>query len=108
MSIIVPIIHKHGVVVEDFPLPLSVQNYFRKTQMPQLKSDERRGNYPRSEKDLYKIKNIEGEMASERRVDELDRMREVREQKKTWYYTVGFCALLNLVLIGLALSGMEW
>ena len=66
---------------------------------------ERRGNYPRPERDLYALPNIDTEIKSERRVDELDRLREVREQKKTWLKTVLFCAFLNVILLCLAIYG---
>jgi hypothetical protein len=66
--------------------------------------DERRTNYPRSEKELYKL-NIKKEIPSERRTDELDRMREVKQQKRTWKRTIILCAAVNTGLLILALIG---
>ena len=66
---------------------------------------ERRSNYPTLEKDLYQLKDVEQFIQNERRHDELDRLREVREQKQVWLKTVLFCGVLNLILIGLAIYG---
>lgn len=69
--------------------------------------DERRDNYPRPESELYDLNNVEQEISKERRLDELDRLREVSVQKRTWKRTMLFCLSLNLLLIILALIGMN-
>lgn len=55
--------------------------------------------------DIYNAENIDAFIQKERRHDELDRLREIKSQKRLWVYTVSFCALLNLILIGLAIWG---
>ena len=68
--------------------------------------DERRENYPTPEKELYDIKDIDSFIEKERRHDELDRMREVQVQKRTWNRTVLFCFILNLVFLLLGVVGL--
>lgn len=70
-----------------------------------MNKTERRVEPKKSEKELYGISNIDSFIEKERRHDELDRLREVREQKQVWLKTVLFCGLLNLVLICLAIWG---
>lgn len=70
--------------------------------------EDRRSNQTYSDKELYKLDNINEFIEKERRHDELDRLREVQEQKRTWQKTVAFCALLNLILIGLAIYGQYY
>lgn len=70
-----------------------------------MSEKERRSNYPIPEKELYQLKDIEKFIEDERRHDELDRLREVQEQKQVWLKTVLFCGALNLILIGLAIYG---
>ena len=67
--------------------------------------EERRSDYPMCEKKLYELPKLDEHIANERRMDELDRLREAREQKRVWLKTVLFCGLLNLVLIALAITG---
>ena len=67
---------------------------------------ERRNNYPRPEKELYRVKDVNAFIENERRHDELDRIIEAQEQKRTWQRTMVFCGLLNLTLIILAIVGM--
>lgn len=66
---------------------------------------ERRSNYPMSETDMYKLRDIGTVIQKERRSDELDRLQEVREQKAVWLKTVVFCGFLNVVLLLAALYG---
>jgi hypothetical protein len=67
-------------------------------------SDNRKTK-PLSEQELYKLSPIEEFIAKERRHDELDRLNEVRGQKKVWKITLIFCILLNLALLLVGLSG---
>lgn len=57
------------------------------------------------ETDIYKASDIDAFIDKERRHDELDRLREIKDQKRVWVYTVLFCALLNIILIALAVWG---
>jgi hypothetical protein len=57
------------------------------------------------ESDIYKASDIDAFIDKERRHDELDRLREIKEQKNIWLYTVLFCAVLNIILIALAIWG---
>ena len=68
--------------------------------------NERRENYPASDKEMYRIKDIDDFIKKERRHDELDRLQEVREQKKVWRNVMLFCGALNLILIILGLWGV--
>lgn len=62
---------------------------------------------PKPDKELYGYPNkkIRTFIEKERRHDELDRLREIRQQRITWYWTVGFCLLLNLLFAALATYG---
>ena len=66
---------------------------------------ENRTNYPMPESEMYKLSDINQFIEKERRHDELDRLREVRQQKKVWKITLVFCILLNLTLLLVGLSG---
>ena len=70
-----------------------------------MSDTERRDNYPIPEKELYGIKDIDDFIEKERRHDELDRIREVRVQKRTWKHIFIACAFMNLVFIALAILG---
>ncbi len=78
----------------------------KKEQMHSAEKNDRRKRPTLTEQQLYKMKDIDGFVEKERRGDELDRLREVQEQKKTWRRTVMLCLAMNLVLIALAVSGM--
>ena len=67
---------------------------------------ERRTSQPLSESEMYKLEDVNAFIEKERRRDELDKLREVQEQRRAWLLTVAFCALINLVLISLAISGL--
>jgi hypothetical protein len=58
------------------------------------------------DEDIYKASDIDAFIQKERRHDELDRLREIKEQKNIWLYTVLFCAALNIALIALAVWGV--
>ena len=66
---------------------------------------ERRSDYPRCENELYKLPNIDKHIQSERREDELDRLREVREQKRTWKKIFLACLFMNMVFVACAIVG---
>ena len=67
--------------------------------------EERRSDYPMCEKKIYALNDIDTHIESERREDELDRLREAREQKRVWLKTVIFCGAVNVGLLLLALIG---
>lgn len=70
-------------------------------------SDQDRRKAPTQEDtDIYKADDIDAFIVKERRHDELDRLREIKDQRRVWIYTVSFCALLNIILIGLAVWGV--
>ena len=64
-------------------------------------SKERREKHPKPEPELYKA-DIDKFIEKERRADELDRLREVKEQKKIWLYTVLFCGALVFLFAALS------
>lgn len=70
-----------------------------------MTKQEKRRNYPMPEQDMYKLDDINEFIKKERRHDELDRLREVRQQKQVWKITLVFCILLNLTLLLVGLSG---
>ena len=72
-----------------------------------MNNNNRRKAEPVSDQELYKLPkdSIKDFIEKERRHDELDRLREVAEQKKTWNITIGFCLLLNLIFVSLAIYG---
>lgn len=73
-----------------------------------MNGSSRRKSPPKSEKELYRLSDIQSFIEKERRHDELDRLHEVREQKAVWLRTILFCGLLNVILISLAISGVIW
>lgn len=70
-------------------------------------SVNRRVSPPKPDKKLYNLskKEIKEFIKQERRHDELNRINEVRKQKKIWWMTIIFCAALNIALISIALFG---
>jgi len=66
---------------------------------------ERRESYPMPESEMYKLSTINEVIKKERRVDELDRLYEVTQQKKVWRNVVFACGVVNLVLFSFALVG---
>ncbi|HAG53484.1 MAG TPA: hypothetical protein DCL21_06835 [Alphaproteobacteria bacterium] len=66
---------------------------------------ERRENAPISDTEMYKIPQIKEFIKKERRIDELDRLYEVTQQKKVWRNVVFACGVVNLVLFSFALVG---
>jgi hypothetical protein len=73
--------------------------------MTSTNQDRRQAITPNDE-DIYKASDIDAFIQKERRHDELDRLREIKEQKNIWLYTVLFCAALNVMLIALAVWGV--
>ncbi len=69
---------------------------------------DRRQEVSVDQKSLYQQENLHELIEKERREDELDRLRDVLEQKATWRNVVLFCGALNIVLILLAISGVIW
>lgn len=69
---------------------------------------ERRKEKKKQESELYKENNLKDLIDQERREDELDRLRDVLEQKTTWRRVMIFCGILNMILILLAISGVIW
>tara|TARA_Y100001960_G_scaffold39163_1_gene37743 strand:- start:4391 stop:4615 length:225 start_codon:yes stop_codon:yes gene_type:complete len=59
----------------------------------------------RSAQDLFKSKDLKKIMKKEKRKEELDKIRKVQEQDKTYYYTLTSCIFVILVLTCLALFG---
>lgn len=72
-----------------------------------MRDPERRIIPPVKDDELYQYPNkkIRAFIKKERRHDELDRLREVRQQRATWLWTIGFCLLLNLLFVALAVYG---
>ncbi|MBI1362514.1 MAG: hypothetical protein GC134_00845 [Proteobacteria bacterium] len=66
---------------------------------------ERRKNKPVPDEVLYKASDLRAFIDKERRRDELARLMEVRQQRRVWLTTVGLCAAMNLLLLGMALWG---
>jgi hypothetical protein len=73
------------------------------SEQPKL---ERRINEAPSNDSIYKISDINQAIDSERRGDELDRLREVNEQKKTWFRVFSVCTAAMVGLMILAIVGM--
>lgn len=70
-------------------------------------TQNRRINPPKPDAELYGLskKEIASFIEEERRHDELSRLNEVRQQKRVWWFTVLFCAAINVGLLFLALWG---
>lgn len=67
--------------------------------------EEKRQNPTLSDIEMYKISDLDSFIENEKRKDELDKLYEVREQKKTFKITLIFCIILNLTLLLVGLSG---
>lgn len=72
------------------------------------RKDERRVDYPTDEQKLYNLTNLTEAMQTERRLDELDRMYEVYQQKRLWWLVVGLCLLMNIVIWLMPCLGQGW
>ncbi len=70
-----------------------------------MTKQENRTNYPMPESEMYNISDINQFIEKERRHDELDRLREVRQQKKVWISVVGISAVVNSIFLLLAFMG---
>ncbi|HAG53601.1 MAG TPA: hypothetical protein DCL21_07435 [Alphaproteobacteria bacterium] len=66
---------------------------------------EKRNSYPMCERAMYKLNNINQFIEKERRQDELDRLLEVRQQKKVWKTVVFIAGSIILILLFLAYRG---
>lgn len=66
---------------------------------------EKRKNPTLKEQDMYKISDIDTFIEEEQRKDELDRLYEVKAQKKVWQRVVFACLFLNLILVIFAIMG---
>lgn len=66
---------------------------------------DRRNETPLSDDQLYKLGDLKSKITKERRKDELDRLIEVRQQKKVWHNIMLFCGAINLILIAFAIVG---
>lgn len=64
--------------------------------------EEKRINPSKSEQELYEMKDINLFIHNERRKDELDRLYEVKQQKKVWRSTVLAAGTILVVLLALA------
>jgi len=67
---------------------------------------ERRKNYPRLESQLYQLASIDDYIMAENRLDELDRLIEVKEQKKVWKRTIVASLMMTGIFIILAIWGL--
>jgi hypothetical protein len=67
---------------------------------------EKRKNPAMTDSEMYELSSIQEFIEKERRHDQLDRLMEVKSQKKTWLKTVFFCLALNLTFVGLGLIGI--
>jgi len=70
-----------------------------------MTKQENRTNYPMPESEMYQLSDINQFIEKERRHDELDRLREVRQQKKVWLSVVGISAVVNSIFLLLAFMG---
>lgn len=66
---------------------------------------EKRKNYPMTEQEMYKLSPIDEFIKEEKRHDELDRLNEVRQQKKVWLSVVSVSAIVNSLFLLLAFLG---
>ncbi len=67
---------------------------------------EKRKNKSASDAELYKTFKLNPKLKTERRQDELSRLREIQSQKKLWWRVIIACVILNAVFVGLGLWGM--
>lgn len=72
-----------------------------------MTTKERRKNSGFNEKKAYKSFNLDKQIESERRSDNLERLMEVKQQKKVYYLTLGFCVFLNVLLLSLGFIGLR-
>lgn len=66
---------------------------------------DQRKNPTITDQEMYKISDINGFIEDEQRKDELDRLYEVKEQKRVWKSVVLASLALNLVLVAFAILG---
>lgn len=65
----------------------------------------KRKNETFSKQELFQVKNINKLLEEEQRADEIEKIKEVKEQDKTYYYTLGACVLMIMLLSASALFG---
>jgi len=65
----------------------------------------KRKNSQKTKEELFKIKGLDKLLKEEKRAEELDKIQEVKEQDRTYYYTLGACVAMILILSCLALFG---
>lgn len=68
---------------------------------------DKRKNPTISDKEMYKLSPIDEFIKQERRHDELDRLNEVRQQKKVWKTTVRIAEFIVISLLILAYMGWK-
>lgn len=73
--------------------------------MTKTPNEERRTHPPKSDEELYQTKDMHSAMSSERRTDELDRLREAHEQRKLWMQTIIMTSSMVMIFIILAAWG---
>lgn len=66
---------------------------------------EKRKNRTKSKDELFKSRNLRLLLKKEKRSSEIDKIREVRSQDKTYYCTLGACIFMILLLSASALFG---
>ena len=66
----------------------------------------RRQTLQHPESELYKLKDIDKFIETERRSDELDRIGEIQMQKRIWLKTMLLSGLVNLVFIVFGIVGL--
>ncbi|MCP4355154.1 MAG: hypothetical protein GY793_05900 [Proteobacteria bacterium] len=69
------------------------------------KKQERRSNYPMPEEEMYSISDIKNFIDKERRHDELERLDEVKQQKRVWLIVVSLASSTLFIFIFLAIKG---
>lgn len=69
--------------------------------------EEKRINASKTEHELYKMKDINQFILNERRKDELDRLYEVKQQKKVWKATVFSAGTILVILLAFAYYGFK-
>tara|TARA_Y100001960_G_scaffold58968_1_gene60989 strand:+ start:453 stop:680 length:228 start_codon:yes stop_codon:yes gene_type:complete len=70
--------------------------------------EDKRINKPSTEDDLYKIPNLKQAIFNERRKDEKDRLKEIRQQKNIGRNIIVLSAIMNVLLIAFALVGYAY
>tara|TARA_Y100001960_G_scaffold323017_1_gene400627 strand:+ start:1354 stop:1578 length:225 start_codon:yes stop_codon:yes gene_type:complete len=66
---------------------------------------EKRKNPAMTDSEMYELSSIKEFIEKERRHDQLDRLMEVKSQKKVWFNIVLASFLLNLILLVFAIIG---